>query len=318
MPVASIEDIKAILEKPIRVAKFAFTPLALVFLILAGWHSRDILTIVFGQAISGYLLLAILVWMFSHILSPILSLIVFSATNPTITYSVALSTHVGRLPARYLPGGIWHTVARMADFHSFGVTRKQLAVYVILENVIAVGVACTIGGTIVTWYQDTGIWHAVSLLATAGGVLGLTVCPIIINRWVTDKQTPLSLGAYAQAVGVAVVFWTVASMAFIFYLSAFPGSTHTNSMLEIAGTYLFSWGVGYMAIFAPQGLGVFEVVASDVLQTPLSMGALTVLIAGFRVIVLMADLAAWGILLLARPLWPSTTERSTSNKRDDR
>jgi hypothetical protein len=307
MLVDNIENAKTAIEKPLRFIKFAFTPLALIFLFIVGWHSRDILSVVFEQAITSYFVLAILIWMISHLIAPIFSLIVFSTTNPNITYSLALSTHVGRLPARYLPGGLWHTIARIADFHSYGVNPKQLAAYVILENAIALGVAFTIGGTIVAWHQEAGIWNTISLLAAAGGLLGLAFCPFIINRWVIGKQTQLSLGTYLQAIGIAIVYWIVTSIAFILFLSAFPGSAQTSSVIETAGAYLFSWGVGYIAIFAPQGLGIFEAVTSNILQTSLSIGALAFLIAAFRLVILIADFASWGTLFFAKRVFFSPT-----------
>jgi hypothetical protein len=111
----------------------------------------------------------------------------------------------------------------------------------------------------------------------------------------------------------ALLFWALASTAFLSYLFAFPGSTQSNSVLEITGTYLFSWAVGYVALFAPQGLGVFETVAGDVLQTTLSLGAIAVLIAGFRIVILMADLVAWGMLLIGKLLWPGLIPRPTNS-----
>jgi hypothetical protein len=312
MPATSIEDIRNLAAKPLRLVKLVFTPIALIFLLTAGWHSRDILAVVFHQASAGYLVLAIVAWLFSHLLSPLLSYILFSEKNPTITYSLTLVTHVGRLPARYLPGGIWHTVARIADFHSFGIKPKQLTAFFILENTIALGVTFAVGGALVGWYQ-TGAWHTIALVASAGALLGLAVCPFILNRWILDKHSALSIGAYLKVVLSALLFWALASTAFFSYLLAFPGSTQTNSMLEITGTYLFSWAVGYIALFAPQGLGVFEAVAGDILQTTLSLGAIAVLVAGFRLVILIADLVAWSMLLAGRLLWPGSFLQPTNS-----
>jgi hypothetical protein len=61
----------------------------------------------------------------------------------------------------------------------------------------------------------------------------------------------------------------------------------------MGGIYLFSWGVGFLSIFAPQGLGVFELVASELLKGSIGFMGLAALIGGFRAVVLVADLVVW-------------------------
>jgi hypothetical protein len=68
----------------------------------------------------------------------------------------------------------------------------------------------------------------------------------------------------------------------------------------MAGIYLFSWGVGFLAIFAPQGIGVFEFVASELMASPVGFMGLAALIAGFRIVVLVADIAVWLVYMATR------------------
>jgi hypothetical protein len=68
-----------------------------------------------------------------------------------------------------------------------------------------------------------------------------------------------------------------------------------SPLLDVAGAYLFSWGIGYISLFAPQGIGVFEAVAGNMLVTPMSFGEMAALIAGFRIISLVADGVVWGV-----------------------
>ena len=89
------------------------------------------------------------------------------------------------------------------------------------------------------------------------------------------------------------MYWVVAAATFICYLAAFPAVLAAASLIEVGATYLFSWGVGYVAIFAPQGIGVFEVVAGKLLNAPLSLGGMAALMAGFRLVILAADAVVW-------------------------
>ena len=105
--------------------------------------------------------------------------------------------------------------------------------------------------------------------------------------------------AYLKALGVTAVFWLVATAAFVCYLNAFPlPGDKVVDTLTMAGVYLFSWGVGFLAVFAPQGIGVFEAVASDLFASPIGFMGFAALIAGFRVVVMVADFATWGIYRL--------------------
>jgi hypothetical protein len=61
---------------------------------------------------------------------------------------------------------------------------------------------------------------------------------------------------------------------------------------------LFSWGIGFISIFAPQGIGVFEVVAADLLRGVEPLMGIAAVIAGFRLIILTADAVAWLTLQL--------------------
>ena len=65
-------------------------------------------------------------------------------------------------------------------------------------------------------------------------------------------------------------------------------------------SYLFSWSIGYLAFFAPQGIGVFEVTLANMLDTSLTVGSLAVIIAGFRIIIFLADITLWGLSKMGR------------------
>lgn len=54
--------------------------------------------------------------------------------------------------------------------------------------------------------------------------------------------------------------------------------------------YLFSFVVGFVSIFAPQGIGVFEVVYSELATSELPRTQLIIFVAGFRVLVMLSDM----------------------------
>ncbi len=106
---------------------------------------------------------------------------------------------------------------------------------------------------------------------------------------------------YIGSILVVMLTWCVASAAFVLFVSSFSALSLEMPILEIAAAYLFSWGVGFVAVFAPQGIGVFEVMAGELLRGSLALSGVAVLLAGFRAVIFTADLLAW---LLGRLLLP--------------
>ena len=79
----------------------------------------------------------------------------------------------------------------------------------------------------------------------------------------------------------------------------------------MGGIYLFSWGVGFLSIFAPQGIGVFEFVASEFMQGPIGFMGFAALIGGFRVVILVADMITWSGYQLLRQ-WFDNKQATTN------
>ena len=57
------------------------------------------------------------------------------------------------------------------------------------------------------------------------------------------------------------------------------------------GGFLLTWGAGFLAPFAPQGIGVFEVSMAAVLSAESAAGTAVVL-GGYRLVLLARDLIA--------------------------
>jgi hypothetical protein len=99
---------------------------------------------------------------------------------------------------------------------------------------------------------------------------------------------------------VLAFYWIGAGIAFVLFLKAFPTLELAASNIESASIYVFSWGIGFVTLFAPQGIGVSELVASNLLGERGSVAALAALLAGFRVVILTADLTAWLLAMFSR------------------
>lgn len=286
--------------KIINGLKLLFTPVAFAFLLYFAWQSRDEVGELIRNASPAYLCIATIIWGLLHALSPVLAVVVLNACGSKVSWRQAFTTHAARLPARYLPGGIWHTVGRVMDYREQGVAARHLSAFVILENGLAAAVTLAIGGAIVFILRGSESLGAIAGLASIASIIAWPAIGLLLNARVLQRPDRLSTFDYLKSTLVVIVFWGGATLAFLLYLHAFPGSTGAYSDMDMGGIYLFSWGVGFISIFAPQGIGVFEVVASELMSGPIGFMGLAALIAGFRVLVLVADIIVWLIFQATR------------------
>lgn len=297
---AKLAAVKQLLKRIASVAKWIFTPLAIAFLLMAAWQSRLVINKAFEHALPIYFFYAVMAWILAYLIAPHFPRIILNACGAKVTYRQALDLHVRYLPARYIPGGIWHTTARIVGLHALGVRPRQISCFIMLENLIALGTTFSIGGMVVGLHQPPGGWQLLANSAAVLGAIVLVLSPWLVNRVVLSATDGIGVLPYVVAVGCSVIFWILAAGSFLLFMSAFPHALDNTSLLEMGGAYLFSWGVGFVAIFAPQGIGVFEVVAAAIMPAAnLPFGGLVVLFAGFRVVVIFADVCMW----VGRILW---------------
>jgi hypothetical protein len=277
----------------LRYIKPAFLIVAVAALAWFAWQSRDLLLEILRDARPCYLFVSVLVWILMNLVAAAFASLVFRALGAPLTLPDAARIHVSNLPARYLPGGIWHTVGRAADYRAAGIGAKSISLFVLLENVLAVCVAFILSGVLLAVTRSNDDWTLVALTAAFGAGVVLLLLPLILSRVAKSSDQQPALPTLLSLVVLTIVSWSIAATAFVIYVSAFPGVAATPAPLEIAGGYLFSWGVGFIAIFAPQGIGVFEVVAADLLRGTAPLMGIAALLAGFRLVILAADALAW-------------------------
>jgi hypothetical protein len=124
----------------------------------------------------------------------------------------------------------------------------------------------------------------------------LLASPFILSLRVIQGDDRFPTRDLVTVTIVTAISWCIAATAFVIYLSAFPELALQAAPLETAGAYLFSWGVGFISIFAPQGIGVFEVVAAELMHGDSAFMSVAALLAGFRLIILAADATVWAAL----------------------
>ena len=270
-----------------------FAPVAIAFLVWFAWESQSELVALVRGALPAYLGIAMALWCLTHLLSPLAAMLIFNSEDRRIDYRTAAGVHAGNLPARYVPGGIWHTVGRLAAFSRLGFGARDLSAFVVLENALALATAGVLGGFTLSLIRGLDTWGWITALGGILGVFIILTLPYLLRSGLLKIKVDLPINRYVLLVAFANIYWMVAAAAFVAYVFAYAGLGAQSSPLEAAAAYLFSWGVGFLAVFAPQGIGVFEVVASDLLRDTGSLKSVAALLAGFRLVILLADALTW-------------------------
>ena len=222
------------------------------------------------------------------------------------SFPVVLDATARSLLARYVPGSVWYAVGRSALLQRQGVPARALAVVSVLEVGLSVVVGFVAGSALLV--ATGGLAPGVGWLALLGlGAAAVTCSPPAVNRLLAavgrrwgGSSAPLGWPAFAGLLGWLGLFWAGSAAMFVAYVHAFPAVTAgLPAVLTVAGAFLVTRVLGMLALFAPQGLGVFEVALAAVLGAAApgdgagpGLGELVVVVAGFRLLVLARDAVA--------------------------
>ena len=163
------------------------------------------------------------------------------------------------LPARYVPTGAGFAIGRAVLLRTAGVSSGPLAATAVLDMTISVPVAL-VGGTALLSASGTlpggavPAWIAAGLLAAVSPLASRILAWIVARRGISLSITRHGL---LRLTAVSCIYWIWNSATFTLYLKVFPAADGFGG-LETAGAFMVAWAVGFLAVFAPQGIGVVE------------------------------------------------------------
>ena len=211
-----------------------------------------------------------------------------------VRYREILLATARSLPARYVPLGVTYAAARMVLLRAAGAQTAPLAVTAGLEMAVSVPVALAAGIAVLSLagtLPGGAAWLAAAVVAavavSAAG--GRVVAALAARRGV---RLTVTWRGYAQVLASSALYWTWAAFTFVLYLRAFAAADEVGS-LEAGGAFMVAWAVGFLAVLAPQGIGVAELGLVALLGSGERGGiAIVAMFAGYRVIQVVRDLAA--------------------------
>jgi hypothetical protein len=211
-----------------------------------------------------------------------LSGVLFLAAHAVLvqTWRTVLSTWDARLPfwsaariwsvsnlGRYLPGKIWQIGAMGAMAREVGVSpiaASGSAVLGTLVNVLAGFVVAMIGGRALLERSSQGR-SAIALLIVALAFAVLAAAPLVVPRIALfigrmsgrSMHATLPPRAVLYALVGNVVAWLLYGAAFELFTGGLLGRV-AGGYGEYLAAYTISYLLGYLALFAPAGIGVRE------------------------------------------------------------
>ncbi|MBL0228055.1 hypothetical protein [Thermomonas sp.] len=282
-----------------------FIPLALLFIAYSAYRASDYLLPLLRTVSVPRLLLACMLWGLAQWIGPLASLAMARILGIRLGYRELALISVLRLPAKYLPGGIWQSVARFAAYQRLAIKNSDSMTILVVEHVFALGTSIALGSALLLLAT-----HSVNTTRIAAGLLALAIIGLLLaSAWLRYKQLH-ARGALPWILNLALstcLFWMLAAASFCVYWIAVFGYDAADLRL-VGSSYLLSWAAGFVVIFSPQGLGVFEWVAGHLMPSTHPLSVVVIAVAGFRMIAIIGDLSAWSLGLALSRCWSRGSE----------
>jgi glycosyltransferase 2 family protein len=180
---------------------------------------------------------------------------------------------IGQL-GKYVPGSIWPVLAQSELGADHGVPRTRSALSVLLSYAVMTCSGAVVAMVTLPFATASSVaqYFWVIFLVPVAAVL---LSPPVLNRLLRlvlrlSRQPSLEQSVSFKGLGRTMV-WAVAGWAFngvmVYVLMRQLAGHQQGTLLVSIGAYSLSWAVGFVALFAPAGAGVREVVMVAVLST---------------------------------------------------
>lgn len=280
----------------LQAARGAYVAALLAVVVWLVWARRDDLAQLVAGARPDMLLLALLMGLGLLAISAGFWTSALEALGNPQPWTTVLGATARSVPARYVPGSVWYAVGRAALLHRAGASKRAVGAVAVLESALSMIVMLPLGTVllIIGGRIPAARWQ----LIVACGILAVLASPPVVNlalrlvaRWRGGAVPRLTWKRQLRLLGWMAVFWVWQASTFVVYLTAFPG-LDVGSPAQVAGSFMLAWGVGYLAVFAPQGAGVFEVTVAALL-TPDAIAGVGVIVGGYRALMAVRDALAF-------------------------
>jgi len=177
-----------------------------------------------------------------------------------IDYTNALTiTSVTQL-GKYLPGGIWHIAGKFGIYKARQISLKKSTQAIVYENIWLLSSALVIGVVLLLTSSREVLCGVSAIFCRMDIQLALTallpllwVAGLYVFERLFIKENLFILKDFIAKFLLMIVIWF--SFGVSFWL-VFP--LQSGFLVAITGAFSLSWVAGYVAFFAPGGIGIRE------------------------------------------------------------
>ena len=207
---------------------------------------------------------------------------------------------------KYIPGGVWQFVARFGAYKENNITYKDMGKSFIVENIWMVAGSFLVSLFFIfishptTILQKYGAELSVTIQMIIGGVclvfwfLTLVIIEIIFK---SKTRKPSLINVCKQFISQTAMWVTLGASLFCL----FDQPISFNNLFFTIGAFGLSFLIGYVAIFAPGGIGVREYIAVLLFSVMFSSTEIGIYTIVNRLLYTLAEFLLAGIALLLNP-----------------
>jgi uncharacterized membrane protein YbhN (UPF0104 family) len=186
---------------------------------------------------------------------------------------------------KYIPGSVWQYAGRATLARAYGVPLRVVGKSLSVEVVAAAAAAALFIALLLGWWA-----------------LPVVLVLLIAAALALRNDNRASIRATARATALYGLVWALMGTSFWMTGRALVG-TSPSDLAAYAGAFACAWLVGFVAIYAPGGLGVREAVLVVLLRGKIGAADALVVAAASRAVFTIVDCvaAAVGVVLLRRP-----------------
>ncbi len=201
---------------------------------------------------------------------------------------------------RYVPGKIWSLAGLVVLANKAGASTAAAGASAVASQAVALGAGAAV--VAMTAPNTTALPGVPIGIALAVGTIALLTWDRPL-RWVgrftgaSTSLSPLPVGVVFAASTLTLFAWMVYGVAFWLVVRGLvPGSG--IGLLAATGVFALGYLLGWVAVFAPGGIGVREVVLIGLLAPALGSGAALAVSIGSRILLTLAEASAGALALL--------------------
>lgn len=220
-----------------------------------------------------------------------------------LSYGRAIRVWLVANLGRYIPGKVWSVAGLMALAQRAGVEPWAAGASAFAIQAVAIGTAVALVAAATPRAASPLRLGAAGLVAA--GTIALLTWPRAVQTVArligsADKVRPLPLISVVESAVLGFVSWVIHGTAF-WLLARGLGLGGGLSLPTAAGVFALGYILGLLALFAPGGVGVREVVLISQLTPALGAGGAVALSIASRLVLTLTEVAApLGVLLITR------------------